>query len=126
MWPARRWIGLPAAAVAVAVAATLLAAGCGGGDDDSAGGAESASSTGAGSKLALSADPKGKLAFDTNALQGKAGRITIVMKNPAPLSHNVSLEGPGIDEEGETVGRGGTSTVSADLKPGDYTFYCSV
>ena len=122
MSPARRWIGLPAAAVA----AILLAAGCGGGDGDSADGAESASSTGAGSKLALSADPTGKLAFDKKDLQGKAGRITIVMKNPAPLSHNVSLEGPGIDKEGETVGQGGTSTVSAGLKPGSYTFYCSV
>jgi uncharacterized cupredoxin-like copper-binding protein len=127
MSPARRGVGITAT-----LAAVLVAAGCGGGDDgggkpsQSAGGGGSPSSIGAGSKLALSADPTGKLAFDKDALEGKAGRIRIVMKNPAPLSHNVSLEGPGIDKEGETVGQGGTSTVSASLKPGTYTFYCSV
>jgi uncharacterized cupredoxin-like copper-binding protein len=101
--------------------AAIAAAGCGGGDDEGAG-----AGAGGGSKLALSADPSGKLAFDKRALQGKAGRVTIVMKNPADLSHNVSLEGQGVDQEGDTVGKGGTSTVSATLKPGTYTFYCSV
>jgi uncharacterized cupredoxin-like copper-binding protein len=110
-------------------AAALIAAGCGGDDDDSgepAGGSQTPSSGGGASKLALSADPSGKLAFDKKPLQGEAGRVTIVMRNPAPLSHNVALEGPGLDEEGEIVGQGGTSTVSATLKPGSYTFYCSV
>ncbi len=31
-----------------------------------------------------------------------------------------------VDEEGEVVEKGGASEVSADLKPGKYTFYCSV
>ena len=52
--------------------------------------------------------------------------MTIVMHNPAPLSHNVSLEGSGVDKHGQTVTQGGTSTVSATLKSGSYTFYCSV
>jgi uncharacterized cupredoxin-like copper-binding protein len=102
-------------------------AGCGGGGNEnattsSAGGTPS----GAGSNLKLTADPSGKLRFDKKALQAAAGKVTIVMKNPAPLSHNVSIEGPGINEMGETVGQGGTSTASANLKAGRYTFYCSV
>jgi uncharacterized cupredoxin-like copper-binding protein len=48
------------------------------------------------------------------------------MSNLAPVSHDVSIEGAGIDEHGEVVGKGGTSRVSVDLKPGTYTFYCSV
>jgi plastocyanin len=52
--------------------------------------------------------------------------VTLVMENPSPVEHNVSLEGGGVSEEGETVGQGGTSTVSAEVDPGDYTFYCSV
>ena len=117
---------------AVVVAAAIIAAGCGGGNggggksSQPAGGAPAPSSGGGGSKLRLSADRSGKLAFDKESLQGNAGRVTIVMKNPAPLSHNVSLEGSGVDKEGETVTQGGTSTVSATLKPGMYTFYCSV
>jgi uncharacterized cupredoxin-like copper-binding protein len=123
------WPGRPGLIAAAAAATALVAVGCGGGDDDTGqptGSSRSPSSAGGSSKLALSADPTGKLAFDKKSLQGKAGRVTIVMKNPAALSHNVSLEGPGLDKEGKTVGEGGTSTVSATLKPGTYLFYCSV
>ena len=31
-----------------------------------------------------------------------------------------------MEEKGEVVQGGGTSTLKADLKPGEYTFYCSV
>ena len=31
-----------------------------------------------------------------------------------------------MDKAGETVMQGGTSTVSLDLKPGTYQFYCPV
>jgi uncharacterized cupredoxin-like copper-binding protein len=123
------WPGRPGLIVAAAAATALVAVGCGGGDDDSGqptGGSQPPSSAGGSSKLALSADPTGKLAFDKKSLHGTAGRVTIVMRNPAALSHNVSLEGPGLDKEGKTVGEGGTSTVSATLKPGTYIFYCSV
>jgi plastocyanin len=45
----------------------------------------------------------------------------------SPARRGVGIPtGPGIDDEGRTVGQGGTSTVSASLKPGTYTFYCSV
>jgi plastocyanin len=48
------------------------------------------------------------------------------MDNPSTIPHNVSVEGRGVDEEGRTVGQGGTSTVTAELRPGEYDFYCSV
>lgn len=76
--------------------------------------------------LEISADPSGALAFDTGTLQAKAGRVTITMANPSPLPHDVGIRGEGIDVKGEVVLKGGTSTVSADLAPGTYTFYCSV
>ena len=119
-----RWLGALAAVTLVALA------GCGGG-----GGPSSPSSTaqpsssaaaGPGSTLRLKADPSGKLAYNTKRLSAKAGRVTLVMSNPAPLSHDVSIEGAGINKQGKVVGQGGTSTVSATLKPGKYTFYCSV
>jgi uncharacterized cupredoxin-like copper-binding protein len=37
-----------------------------------------------------------------------------------------SIEGPGVNEEGETVGEGGRSTVRVALRRGRYDFYCSV
>ena len=44
--------------------------------------------------------------------------------NQAP--HAVAIEGNGVSESGEVVSRGGTSTVTADLEPGKYAFYCPV
>ena len=45
------------------------------------------------------------------------------MDNPAEVPHAVSLEGSGVNENGETVGKDEQSMVTADVKPGKYTFY---
>jgi plastocyanin len=82
--------------------------------------------TGTASNLALSADPSGQLAFDKTALQAKAGKVRITMNNPAPVPHNVAIEGNGVTQQGKTVPKGGASEVEATLKPGKYTFFCSV
>jgi plastocyanin len=87
--------------------------------------AEAAPKAGPGA-LQLAADPSGQLKFDKSTLQAKAGTVTIAMKNASPLDHNVSIEGGGVEEKGNVVKDGGTSTVKAQLKPGRYTFYCSV
>jgi plastocyanin len=79
-----------------------------------------------GKALRLSADPGGELSFDRPSLEARAGPVTLVMDNPSSVPHNVSIEGRGVDEEGETVGQGGRSTVRAELRPGEYDFYCSV
>ena len=52
--------------------------------------------------------------------------VKITLSNPAEIPHNVSLRGNGVNEQGETVGKGGTSEVSAKLEPGTYQFFCSV
>jgi len=113
--------------------AVLAAAGCGGSSNSSSSTSAStgastaaapASGGGGGEQLALSADPQ-QLAFDKKTLTAKAGKVTITMTNPSGLQHNIALKG-GVSEQGEIVGQGGKSTVTADLKPGKYTFYCSV
>lgn len=77
-------------------------------------------------ELRLTAVPSGALAFDPEALQAQPGTVALVMANPSPIPHNVSIEGGGVSEEGETVETGGTSTVSAEVEAGRYTYYCSV
>lgn len=81
-----------------------------------------------GTTLKLTADPNGGLSFDTKTLSAKAGSVTIDMDNPASsgVPHAIALEGNGVDKDGETVDSGGTSTITVDLKPGTYTFYCPV
>ena len=78
-----------------------------------------------GKALALTAD-KSELKFDKTSLSAKPGKVTVSMKNPSAIPHDVSIEGKGVDQKGKEVKTGGTSTVTADLKPGAYTFYCSV
>ena len=46
--------------------------------------------------------------------------------NPSPVPHGIAFDGNGVDKAGPTGGTGSTSTVSATLKPGTYTFYCPV
>jgi cytochrome c oxidase subunit 2 len=91
-----------------------------------ASGEEAAPSAGAGENLEIAADPAGALAFDVETLQASAGTVTIVMENPSPVPHNAAIKGNGVDVKGEVVLAGGTSTASAELEPGTYTFYCSV
>jgi mono/diheme cytochrome c family protein len=89
-----------------------------------------------GGKLNLLADPTGATVFvGQDQPQGgavvkaeaPAGRLQLVMPNPASIPHNVALRGPGIQPIlGEVVNKGGTSQVSATVKAGEYTFFCSV
>jgi uncharacterized cupredoxin-like copper-binding protein len=117
-----------AGVLAIAVA---VAGGCGGDDDGEkapspGGGAPTPAPIGGGKTLQLKADASGQLRFDKKTLKADAGRVTLVMDNPAAVPHNVAIEGGGIDEEGAVVQQGGTSRVTATLKAGEYEFYCSV
>ncbi len=70
---------------------------------------------------------KTSLTYNKKALKAAAGKVTIVMSNPSPIfQHNVAIKGNGVNVKGKVVGKGKTSTVTAKLKPGKYTFYCSV
>jgi plastocyanin len=87
---------------------------------------DSGGAAGGGGELEADADPGGQLEFTVDSLEAEAGKVTITMDNPSELPHAIAIEGGGVDEQGETVDKGGTSTVSAELKPGEYEFYCSV
>ncbi|MGH3051427.1 MAG: plastocyanin/azurin family copper-binding protein [Gaiellaceae bacterium] len=110
-------------ALCLALAALVLAlAACGGGDD----GEPSGNGGGDGAALELVAGPGSELKFDQTSLEASAGEVTITMTNDGDLPHNVAIKGNGVDEKGEIVQNGGTSTVTATLEAGEYTFYCSV
>jgi uncharacterized cupredoxin-like copper-binding protein len=66
------------------------------------------------------------LSFKYADAQAGAGQVTITAKNPQSTDHNIAVQGNGIDQKGNVVSNGGTSKLSVSLKPGTYTFYCSV
>ena len=76
--------------------------------------------------LEIPADPTGLVQYEFGSAEAPAGPLTINSPNDSSADHNIALEGSGVDEVGEVVKNGGTSTVKADVKPGKYQFYCSV
>lgn len=73
--------------------------------------------------LEIDADESGALAFTASTATAPAGPLQIVMKNPSPIQHDIAIEGDG---KGPVVGTGGTSEFKTTLKPGKYTFLCTV
>ena len=125
------------------ILAALALGACGGGsgttEDTSGGGAaesergaaeeecaEAEGGTATAATIKIEASPTG-LAYKQQEVTAKAGEDTIEFTNPASIAHDVTIE----DSAGETVGEtetlaeGSTST-AVDLKPGTYTYYCSV
>jgi plastocyanin len=127
----------------LALAALALVA-CGSSSDDSSstttttsgeessnagGGAakEEGSGGGSSSSIEFEADPNGELAYTTTSATAKAGSVTIDFKNPQALTHDVQIE----DSSGKEVGgteliADGEDSGTVDLKPGTYTYFCSV
>jgi plastocyanin len=127
------------ALLVLALASVALVA-CGGSDSstttsggEEAGGGAAAESgkesggEGGGSTVSFEADPSGELAYTTTEASAKAGKVTVDFKNPQSLTHDVAIEDSGGKEVGKTelIGEGETST-TVDLKPGTYTYYCTV
>src|SRR3954454_9067258 len=112
----------------IGIVGLLALAGCGGAPRRSSSTASSSgaapAATGGGTQLKITADAQ-QLKFNTTQLSAKAGTAPITMTTPSPLQHDVSIKG-GLDVKGNVVGQGGKSVASATLKPGKYTFYCSV
>jgi plastocyanin len=74
----------------------------------------------------LAAATGGQLAYDTKQLSTQAGSVTITFENASPLEHNVTLAQVRKVLGATPTFTNGTRSVTLNLKPGTYTFYCSV
>jgi plastocyanin len=124
---------LVALLAALALAAFGVAA-CGGDDDESETTAAEATTTttaagggGGGGTVAFEADPDGGLAYTETEVTAPAGDDTIDFTNDSSTPHDVTIEDEGGSQIAQTDTITGDSTsTSATLEPGTYTFYCSV
>jgi plastocyanin len=77
-------------------------------------------------KLNLAANPEGNLSYNTKTLTAKPGTVTITMANMSPVEHNVTIASGSTVLGATPTFTGGARTITLKLKPGTYTFYCSV
>jgi plastocyanin len=134
-----------ARAACVLPAALIVAlAGCGGGSSGtnsspapttsaapsttSSAPAPAPASSGGGRHLRVAADPSGALRFTRSSLTARAGSVSIDFANASQLGHNLTVQR---GTSGRNVGAtptfaGGSRALTLHLKPGTYTFYCSV
>jgi uncharacterized cupredoxin-like copper-binding protein len=118
----RTVLGAGVAAVAVLAAALTGVSTAGAGDGPSASAAARTHT------YHLSAASHNRLRFTRTRLTVRAGSVKLVMRNPSGngIPHAIAIEGHGVDKDGNVVHGGGTSTVTARLRRGTYTFYCPV
>jgi len=76
--------------------------------------------------LQMPADPNGQLAYLSKQATAKAGKLEIESKNASSTDHDIAIEGNGVNEHGAIVKNGGVSKISVNLKPGTYTYFCTV
>lgn len=111
----------------VLAAITLVACGGGSSSNSSATGGESeGKSPGTNPTLDIAAASSG-LAYSSNTATAAAGEVTVDFDNPQPLEHDVAIE----DSNGKVVGQTeviteGEDSAVVNLKPGTYTFFCTV
>jgi plastocyanin len=134
-----------AALLVLALAALTLVA-CGGGDssdstattgentaestgaDGAAGAGGSEGFGGGASVVEIEAAPGAELAYVQKEVKAKAGQVSIDFTNPQTLSHDVAVEDSSGKELGKTelVADGSSTGTIGNLKPGKYTFFCTV
>lgn len=96
-----------------------------GGGSESSGGS---GGSGGESVVKIEADEGSTLGYVQKEVKAKAGQVSIEFTNPQSLSHDVTIESSSGEKVGATelVASGKAVTTISDLKPGKYTFYCSV
>ncbi len=122
------------ALLALSLASIGLVA-CGGGGSDTTGAAATGGGGGGttatvskGSTVKLTANADNQLSYDQKTLTAKAGTVSIDFDNPASIQHDVAVEDSGGKVLGtsDLVSQGKVNLTVDDLKPGSYTFFCTV
>jgi plastocyanin len=81
----------------------------------------------AGSAATLDFEAGEGLDYTSDSAESKPGKVAVNFTNPQPLTHDVAIE----DAKGKTIAQTeliaeGSDSTTANLKPGEYTFYCTV
>lgn len=77
--------------------------------------------------VTVTADANMALKWDKTAYSATAGDVTFVVKNPAPIEHQFTVEGNGINYTSPTLKGGSTTNLTIKgLKAGEYKILCKI
>jgi uncharacterized cupredoxin-like copper-binding protein len=125
---------LATVAVLGAAALSLVAAGCGDDDEDTtssttteAGATGATGATGASGGGETVDISETDFALDPSDVTTKAGEVTFDVTNDGDTTHNLEIEGNGVEEElPDDLAPGDSGELTVDLASGTYTMYCPV
>jgi plastocyanin len=103
-----------------------LAHEAGAAEEPAGGGAKAEKAAGGETKLALAAPEDGTFAYDKDSLEAAAGDLTIEFDNPALVQHDVVIEHDGEEIAKSDLVSEGSTSVTAELEPGEYIYFCDV
>jgi uncharacterized cupredoxin-like copper-binding protein len=123
--------------VLIAVAVPLTLAACGSSSSSSTtaatdtGGAtsstESSTTASGGSSGGGSIDiSETEFKLDPSAPTAKAGSVTINASNDGTVTHDIEIEGNGVEQSIDPIDPGSSGEMTVDLKPGTYEIYCNI
>jgi plastocyanin len=122
--------------IAIAIAIPLTLSACGGGDDTSsttaAATTESTSSSttesggGGGSTSVDISETEYKLDPADPTAAGSSGEVTLNVTNDGSITHNLEIEGDGVEEVTDDIEPGQSTSLKVGLNPGTYEIYCAI
>ncbi len=113
------------AVCALAILLGVVLAACGGAGGDARGGDGGFSNEVVAQQVEIAADPSGALRWDRATYEATAGDISFVVKNPSPIAHQFTLEGPGVNRRSKNFGANTTNTFTVKALPaGEYRIIC--
>lgn len=58
--------------------------------------------------------------------QTEAGIITFVVKNNGSVQHDFAILSKSVERKTPMINSGGTASITVDLEPGTYTYFCTI
>jgi uncharacterized cupredoxin-like copper-binding protein len=120
--------------IALLIAIPLVLAACGGDDDDETTSAAAPETTaeettasggggGAGGTVDIS---ETEFQLDPADATVAAGTVTFNVANDGGTTHNLEIEGNGVEEVTDDLEPGQSGKLTVDLQPGTYEMYCAI
>src|SRR5919204_1272389 len=121
-----RYLRLAAGMAALSLALAACGGGSSGGTSTPAGGGGTGSGGGGGGGTPVNVTEKDFSITIAGGTTLAPGTYTFNVTNEGPSAHNLTIEGPGVEDEATPTFSTGTKQLTVTLKNGTYEFYCSV